>query len=60
MRKEKIVLTFWDLLQYKIWDKACEVKGFGKDFRFGSVYENDYHFEFTGEELKRLGLSSNN
>ncbi|PLW99558.1 MAG: hypothetical protein C0594_16880 [Marinilabiliales bacterium] len=54
-----IILNFWDLLQYKIWDQACEAKGYDKDFIFGSVYDNNYEFEFTKEELNDFGVRLN-
>ena len=54
-----ITLNFWDILKYKIWDKACKIKGYSDDFTFGSVYENDYEFEFTNEELVQMGVKLN-
>ena len=52
-----VTLTIWDLLQHKVWDEACEMKGLGDEFSFGPVFDNEYEFDFTIEEAKSLGIS---
>ena len=54
--RSSVILNFWDILQYKLWDKICDMKGLGEDFVFDSIYENDYVFEVTTDEAKQLGI----
>ncbi|MBI4648820.1 MAG: hypothetical protein HY738_20075 [Bacteroidia bacterium] len=55
-----LTLNIWDILQLKIWDKICNLKGYSEDFTFGPVYENNYEFELTCEELNKLGIKPGN
>ena len=54
--QQTITLSIWDVLDFKVWDKLCKIKGYSDDFSFAPINENEYEFDLTIDQYNQLGI----
>ncbi|MCF8296419.1 MAG: hypothetical protein K9J13_02645 [Saprospiraceae bacterium] len=54
--QQTITLSIWDVLDFKVWDKVCKIKGYSDDFSFAPINETEYEFDLTLDQYNQLGI----